>query len=78
MVDVNVSNKKLLARGLRIVMQATDCSADTASAALEAAENNVKLAILTILTDMNVEAARDALKDAGGFLRATIGGEKGG
>ena len=72
MVDVAASNKKLLIRASSIVMQATGCDADTAKTALDATDNNVKLAILTTLTGMNVDAARDALKDAGGFLRATI------
>lgn len=72
MVDVAASNEKLMVRAASIVIQATGCSADAAKVALNATDHNVKLAILTTLTGMDVEAARDALKDAGGFLRATI------
>ena len=74
MVDLNASNKKLLARAVRIVMQATDCSAHEAEAALEKTQNDVKLAILVQLTGLDVGAAREALGRAGGFLRRAIEG----
>ena len=72
MVDMNASNDKLLARAVRIVMQATDCMAEDAEAALERTDNDVKLAILTILTGQNVEDARAAMSGAGGFLRRAL------
>ncbi len=72
MVDMNASNDKLLARAVRIVMQATDCMAEDAEAALERTGNDVKLAILTILTGRNVEDARTALVSADGFLRRAL------
>jgi N-acetylmuramic acid 6-phosphate etherase len=72
MVDMNATNAKLVARAVRIVMQATDCDAPTAEAAMDAAGNNVKLAILTILTGMSVEAAKSSLAEAGGFLRRAL------
>ena len=72
MVDMNASNDKLLARAVRIVMQATDCTTEVAEAALEHAGNDVKLAILTILTGKNVEDARAAMAGAGGFLRRAL------
>jgi N-acetylmuramic acid 6-phosphate etherase len=74
MVDLNASNKKLLARAVRIVMQATDCSAHEAEAVLEKTQNDVKLAILVQLTGLDVGAAREALGRAGGFLRRAIEG----
>ncbi len=76
MVDLNVSNKKLVARAARIVMQATGCTLDDARAALDKTGNDVKLAILITMTGMNVAEARDALTGAGGFLRKAI--EEGG
>ena len=44
MVDLIASNDKLLARAVRIVMQATECSEDVAERALESTGNDVKLA----------------------------------
>lgn len=75
MVDLHASNEKLVARAARIVMDATGCSLDEASAALKQTGNDVKLAILIILTGMKPADARLALDNAGGFLRNAI--EKG-
>jgi N-acetylmuramic acid 6-phosphate etherase len=72
MVDLHASNKKLLARAARIVMQATGCSLEDAREALGRTGNDVKLAILTELTGMSPTDARDALEGAGGFLRKAI------
>ena len=74
MVDLNASNEKLLARAVRIVMQATDCTMDAAEAALARTGNDVKLAILTTLTGKGVEEARAAMSGAGGFLRRALEG----
>lgn len=74
MVDLHASNEKLLARAVRIVMQATECSADTAEDALQRTGDDVKLAILVTLTGQSVEQARAAMAGAGGFLRRAIEG----
>ncbi|MER9679977.1 N-acetylmuramic acid 6-phosphate etherase [Mesorhizobium sp. M0184] len=73
MVDLNPSNKKLVARAVRIVMQTTGCAAQQARQALDQTGNDVKLAILVTITGMGVEEARKALTNAGGFLRKAIG-----
>ncbi|MER8553989.1 N-acetylmuramic acid 6-phosphate etherase [Mesorhizobium sp. M0976] len=73
MVDLNPSNKKLIARAVRIVMQTTGCAAQQARQALDQTGNDVKLAILVTITGMGVEEARKALANAGGFLRKAIG-----
>jgi N-acetylmuramic acid 6-phosphate etherase len=73
MVDLNPSNRKLLARAVRIVMHTTGCSAQQARHALHQTGNDVKLAILVTITGMGVEEARKALGNAGGFLRKAIG-----
>lgn len=73
MVDVHPSNGKLFARAVRIVMQATRCSADEAQRALDRTQNDVKLAILITMTGMGVDEARSALDAAGGFLRKAVG-----
>ena len=72
MVDLNPSNKKLVARATRIVMQTTGCSAQQARQALHQTSNDVKLAILVTITGLDAEAARAALGKAGGFLRKAI------
>jgi N-acetylmuramic acid 6-phosphate etherase len=72
MVDMNASNKKLVARAIRIVMQATGCTEDTAAGALARTGNDLKLAILTLATGLPVAAAQSALDAAGGFLRKAI------
>ncbi|MER8683107.1 N-acetylmuramic acid 6-phosphate etherase [Mesorhizobium sp. M0306] len=73
MVDLNPSNKKLVARAIRIVMQTTGCAAQQARQALDQTGNDVKLAILVTITGVGVEEARKALANAGGFLRKAIG-----
>ncbi|BCG81803.1 N-acetylmuramic acid 6-phosphate etherase 1 [Mesorhizobium sp. 113-3-3] len=72
MVDLNPSNKKLVARATRIVMQTTGCSAQQARQALHQTSNDVKLAILVTITGLDTETARAALGKAGGFLRKAI------
>lgn len=72
MVDMIASNQKLVGRAIRIVMQATDCAQAAAEDALRRAGNDVKLAVLTILTGRSVEDARAAINGAGGFLRRAI------
>lgn len=72
MVDLRPSNKKLVARAIRIVMQTAGCTAAQAKQALDSTGNDVKLAILVAITGLDVEAARAALGKAGGFLRKAI------
>ncbi len=72
MIDVNASNKKLYARAVRIVMQATECDFLSAKQALDKAKNNAKLATLMILTGKNVEQAKASLTKHHGFLRKAV------
>lgn len=72
MVDVKATNKKLLARATRIVMQATDCDKAQATSTLEETEFDVKLAILMILTGLGIQEAREQLHYQQGFLRAAV------
>lgn len=74
MVDLHASNDKLLARAVRIVMQATECSVADAQQALERTGNDVKLAIVTLLTGQSVDNARTAMQGADGFLRRALEG----
>ncbi|NOH81251.1 N-acetylmuramic acid 6-phosphate etherase [Vibrio sp. RE86] len=72
MVDVKATNKKLVARAARIVMQATECDKDLATTTLEQTDYDVKLAILMILTDLDVNTAREQLGHQKGFLRRAV------
>lgn len=72
MVDVKPSNKKLEERSKRIIMQATDCTYEKASEIFEAADQQVKLAIVMILTDSDKTTAAQKLTTAKGFIRETL------
>ncbi|MBA5764494.1 N-acetylmuramic acid 6-phosphate etherase [Vibrio sp. 404] len=72
MVDVKATNKKLIARAARIVMQATDCDLPIATQVLEQTDYDVKLTILMILTGMNLETAKLQLMEKEGFLRRAV------
>lgn len=72
MVDVQASNQKLIARAVRIVMQATDCSKAEAETALAAANQNAKLAILMILAQLDKGEAEQLLAQHCGHLRQAI------
>lgn len=72
MVDVKPSNEKLEERSKRIIMQATECTYEAASEAFEAANHQVKLAIVMILTHSDKETAEQKLTEAKGFIRETL------
>ncbi|EGA70148.1 N-acetylmuramic acid-6-phosphate etherase [Vibrio sinaloensis DSM 21326] len=72
MVDVKATNKKLVARAARIVMQATECDQSEALAMLAQTDYDVKLAILMILTGLELEIAKQQLHHQDGFLRKAV------
>ncbi|RHW78003.1 N-acetylmuramic acid 6-phosphate etherase [Colwellia sp. RSH04] len=72
MIDVNASNEKLYARASRIVMQATGCKHQVARDALAQSGYSAKLAILMILTGVDVAAAKELISHNDGFLRAAV------
>ncbi|WP_071460881.1 N-acetylmuramic acid 6-phosphate etherase [Bacillus massilinigeriensis] len=72
MVDVQPTNKKLVERAKRIIMQAAETDYDTASKAYEEANGNVKTAILMVLLHCNLEEAQSKLEHAGGFIRKAL------
>lgn len=76
MVDVNASNEKLVARAIRIVMQATECSEQEAVDALLIANNNAKLAILKIMTNSDIATCESLLQKHKGYLRHAIDAKK--
>lgn len=72
MVDVHATNEKLLARAVRIVMQATDANAQQAEQALHACAMNAKLAIVHLLTGQPVALCQQQLTRQQGFVRQTL------
>lgn len=72
MVDVKPTNEKLVERSKRIIMAATEADYETAAAAFEAADQNVKLAIVMILTGSDKQTAKEKLVQANGFVKKTL------
>ena len=72
MVDVKASNAKLIERQISIVMQATDCSRDTAITTLNQCNQHCKTAILMILAGLTAEEATKKLLNNNGFIRKAI------
>ncbi|BDH45967.1 N-acetylmuramic acid 6-phosphate etherase [Salmonella enterica subsp. enterica serovar Choleraesuis] len=76
MVDVEATNAKLVERQKRIVMEATECSREQASAALEACNGHCKTAIVMILTASDAAQAKALLDQSNGFIRPAIAGHQ--
>ena len=72
MVDVQASNEKLKARAIRIVMQATDCDKALAEETLKQADQNVKLAIMMILSGLDRAQAETLLEKHQGKLQLAL------
>ena len=74
MVDVAAANEKLRARVHRIVRTATGASAEEVDAALEAADGDAKVAIVTLLAGIDAATARSRLEQADGNVRLALQG----
>ncbi|MCO7180620.1 N-acetylmuramic acid 6-phosphate etherase [Lactococcus formosensis] len=72
MVDVRPTNEKLVERSKRIIMQATECDYHTAEKTFIQAEEDVKLAIVMILTNSEKDEAQEKLAQAKGFIKHTL------
>ncbi|WP_082630415.1 N-acetylmuramic acid 6-phosphate etherase [Peribacillus muralis] len=72
MVDVHVSNQKLKERAVRIIETVTDANYDHAKSILEAANNQVKPAIVMIKTSRDYVQATELLEKADGDVRKAI------
>ncbi|MDK1728561.1 N-acetylmuramic acid 6-phosphate etherase [Dellaglioa algida] len=72
MVDVKPTNEKLVERSKRIIMQATDCDYEKAEQTFEAANQEVKLAIVMILTQSGVKESQNILKKSKGFVKEAV------
>src|SRR5205085_5289038 len=71
MVDMRVSNRKLRARAIGIVAEISGADQTAAEAALDLAQNNIKLATLVSMGITAEQGAR-LLSDSGYNLRAAI------
>ncbi|AJH77021.1 N-acetylmuramic acid 6-phosphate etherase [Heyndrickxia coagulans] len=72
MVDVKPTNAKLVERSKSIIMQASGCSYEAAEQAFYAADKNVKLAIVMLLTNLSKEEAEEKMAQANGFIRKIV------
>ncbi|WP_288081386.1 N-acetylmuramic acid 6-phosphate etherase [Faecalibaculum rodentium] len=72
MVDVKMTNEKLLSRGIGIVQSLTGADQAQAVAALKASDQEVKTAIVMILTGSDADQARSLLKKAGGHIEEAL------
>ena len=75
MVDVVATNEKLEARVRRIVAAATGADADRAGEALEAANGDARVAIVSLLASVSPDEARSRLMRAGGSIRLAVRAE---
>ncbi|OLU45764.1 N-acetylmuramic acid 6-phosphate etherase [Faecalibaculum rodentium] len=72
MVDVKMTNEKLVSRGIGIVQSLTGADQVQAVAALKASDQEVKTAIVMILTGSDADQARSLLKKAGGHIEEAL------
>ncbi len=72
MVDLCVSNTKLCDRAVRIICHATGLEAAPAAQLLQKAQGSVKTAIVMHCAQTGAAQARQALKDAGGWVTPAI------
>lgn len=72
MVDVTISNQKLVRRALRMVQDLTGLEEEKAQSLLNEAQGQVKTAVLMHLKDLNFEQATRELTLSNGFLRQAL------
>ncbi len=72
MVDVAVTNKKLLDRSLRILKDVVDADKDQAISLLNQTNGSVKLAILIAISNLDIEQAKSLLSTFDGHLRPAL------
>lgn len=72
MIDLQMTNKKLVERSKKIVMTITGLNYDEATIALEKAKGHVKTALVMIKANVDYKEAKERLKRADGFVRKAI------
>jgi len=74
MIDLQMTNKKLVERSKKIVMNITGLNYDQSAEALEKAKGHVKTALVMIKANVDYKEAKERLKRADGFVRKAIEG----
>jgi N-acetylmuramic acid 6-phosphate etherase len=74
MIDLQLTNRKLVERSKRILMTITGVDYPTAAATLEKSGGHVKTAIVMIKAGVSAEEARVRIARADGFVRRAIEG----
>ena len=72
MIDLQMTNKKLVERSKKIVMTITGLNYDEATIALDNAKGHVKTALVMVKANVDLKAAKERLKKADGFVRKAI------
>lgn len=72
MVDLQISNNKLQNRAVRMLQTLTGIEEASAEVLLQAAQGEVKTALLMQLADLDYAAAKTALNDSQGHLRQAL------
>lgn len=75
MVDLQMTNRKLVERSKRIVMIVTGVDYETAEKTLNAADGHVKTALVMLLAGVDAEEARERIKTGRGFVRYAVEGK---
>ena len=75
MIDLQMTNKKLVERSKRIVMTITGISYDEAAEYLKQADGHVKTALVMIKAGVNASEAKIRLEKTDGFVRKAIEGK---
>lgn len=73
MIDLQMTNKKLVERAKRIVMTITGIDYNEATQYLEKSNYHVKSALVMILANVSFNEATERLKKSDGFVRHAIG-----
>jgi N-acetylmuramic acid 6-phosphate etherase len=72
MIDLQMTNKKLVERSKKIVMTITGLSYEDATVYLEKAKGHVKTALVMIKANVDYDEAQQRLEKADGFVRKAI------
>ncbi len=72
MVDLNVTNRKLRNRAIRIISMATGFDLDESAQIFVESGENVKVALVMSLAGTTQESALIALEQTGGYVRLAI------
>ncbi len=75
MIDLQMTNKKLVERSKKIIMTITGISYEEAEKFLSEADGHVKTALVMIKADVNALQAKERLNKADGFVRLAINGK---